>query len=503
MTARKSLFLLVLTCACSLLLAGPAAAQDVKQRLFHEAIAAKQAADAKDAVNLAPDTYAKGARAFRAAERKFSEARALDSVQRELDKAIESFRQAELVATLASQKLAALIKARADAQKVDASQYSAREWKRAESLFRSALSANEDGRATMAKRQAGQAIELYRESELTAIKTMYLAETGMLIAQAEKQGAKRYAPLTLAKAKDLLKRAEIELTENRYDTDLPRSLAREAKYEARHAIYLANYLREARQSGRSLESLVLEWESPLQQIAAAADINAEFDEGFDKPVAAVVSHIEEKRSAAHELEQQLADRDSQIFALNDEISRLQEQLGGVASQQAFLQERLLAQEALREKVKQIEQTFDRQEAEVFRDSRDIYIRLVGLSFDSGSADINGSSFRLLTKVEDAIRVFPNARVVIEGHTDSYGADESNLTLSEQRAEAVRQYLLAQMGLPPDQVMAVGYGETRPVANNETPQGRARNRRIDVRIVPEGEPLEQLPAATFSAEESQL
>ncbi|RMF71684.1 MAG: OmpA family protein, partial [Planctomycetota bacterium] len=124
-------------------------------------------------------------------------------------------------------------------------------------------------------------------------------------------------------------------------------------------------------------------------------------------------------------------------------------------------------------------------------------------FDSGSADINGSSFRLLTKVEDAIRVFPNARVVIEGHTDSYGADESNLTLSEQRAEAVRQYLLAQMGLPAEQVSAVGYGETRPVANNETPQGRARNRRIDVRIVPEGEPLEQLPAATFSAEESQL
>ncbi len=503
MIARERLLFLLCSGFFSLLLAGPVAAQDVKQRLFHEAMSAKEAADAKDAVNLAPDTYARGARAYRAAERKFSEARALDSVQRELDKAIDSFRQAELVATLASQKLAALLKARTDAQKVNAEQYSAREWKRAEGLFRSALAAQEDGRGSMAKRQAAQAVELYRESELSAIKTMYLAETGMLIAQAEQQGAKRYAPLTLAKAKDLLKRAEIELTQNRYDTDLPRSLAREAKYEARHAIYLANYLREARQSGRSPESLLLDWEAPLQQIAAAADINAEFDAGFDKPVAAVINHIEEQRSAARELEQQVTDRDSEIFALNDEISRLQEQLGGVSSRQAILQERLLVQEALREKVSQIEQTFDRHEAEVFRDSHDIYIRLVGLSFDSGRADIDGSSFRLLTKVEEAIRVFPNARVVIEGHTDSHGADESNLVLSKQRAEAVRQYLLAQMGLPAEQVNAVGYGETRPVANNETPQGRARNRRIDVRIVPEGEPLEQLPAVTFSAEESQL
>ena len=68
--------------------------------------------------------------------------------------------------------------------------------------------------------------------------------------------------------------------------------------------------------------------------------------------------------------------------------------------------------------------------------------------------------------------------------DEVGADASNLTLSEQRAEAVRGYLMGQMGLGYDQVTAVGYGETRPVANNETPQGRAKNRRIELVIYPQ-------------------
>ncbi len=486
----------------ALLLSGAVPAQNIKERLFHDAIAAREAANEKDAVHLAPASYTRAAKAYRNGERKFSEARSLERVQKDLDNAIKYFRQAELVAEIARQKLGTMLKARADAQTVDANQYSVREWKRAESLYSSALSANESGRGKNAKRRAADAIELYRQAELTAIKTIYLAETGLLIAKAGKQGVKRYAPQTLAKAKDLLKRAEIELTGNRYDTDLPRSLARQAKYEAQHAIYLAGYLQQAKRTGRSTESLILEWEAPLQQIAAAADINAGFDAGFGPPVQAMIAYIGNHRSSSHELGQQVADRDAEIIVLHGEITELQERLGGAASEQQNLQRRLMAQENLRRKVKQLESTFERQEAEVFRDANEIYIRLVGLSFASGSADIHAENFRLLTKVEDAIQVFPNSRVIIEGHTDSYGADETNLSLSEQRAASVRQYLLVQMEMSPEQVEAVGYGETRPVANNETLQGRARNRRIDVRIVPESDQVTDLAAVTFSGARSE-
>ncbi len=112
------------------------------------------------------------------------------------------------------------------------------------------------------------------------------------------------------------------------------------------------------------------------------------------------------------------------------------------------------------------------------------IRPVGLVFASGSAQIETQYFTLLRKVQDALRVFPDTVIVVEGHTDSFGGDETNFKLSQDRAESVRSYLLANMrDLAPADVQAVGFGESRPVANNETVEGRAKNRRIDVVIRP--------------------
>ena len=111
------------------------------------------------------------------------------------------------------------------------------------------------------------------------------------------------------------------------------------------------------------------------------------------------------------------------------------------------------------------------------------IRLVGMNFASGQAVIRPDHFALLTKVKQAIAIYPGAKITIEGHTDAYGTDETNLKLSQQRADAVAQYLLANSNLSADKVEAVGYGETSPIANNETKEGRAKNRRIDVVIKP--------------------
>ena len=116
--------------------------------------------------------------------------------------------------------------------------------------------------------------------------------------------------------------------------------------------------------------------------------------------------------------------------------------------------------------------------------QNVLVRPVGLVFASGSPQIETQYFALLRKVQDAIRVFPNSLVVVEGHTDSFGGDETNLMLSRDRAEAVRAYLLANMrDLSPEDVQFVGFGESRPVANNESVDGRAKNRRIDLVIRP--------------------
>jgi len=93
------------------------------------------------------------------------------------------------------------------------------------------------------------------------------------------------------------------------------------------------------------------------------------------------------------------------------------------------------------------------------------------------------TYTLLSKVQRAIRTFGEPQVVVEGHTDSTGSDEVNEHLSQQRAEAVVEYLIANKTLPSDKIMAVGFGSVRPLASNETPEGRAINRRIDVIITP--------------------
>ena len=94
-----------------------------------------------------------------------------------------------------------------------------------------------------------------------------------------------------------------------------------------------------------------------------------------------------------------------------------------------------------------------------------------------------NTFDLLGKVEKAIDVFPRSELIIEGHTDSFGGDDSNQKLSQTRAEAVQQYMINAMRIPTYRLIATGYGETRPIASNETESGRERNRRIDIVIRP--------------------
>ena len=127
-----------------------------------------------------------------------------------------------------------------------------------------------------------------------------------------------------------------------------------------------------------------------------------------------------------------------------------------------------------------------EEARVFRQGNTVILRLVGLSFDSGASQIRPENFDLLGKVEKAIDIFPRSELIIEGHTDSHGGDDLNQKLSQDRAESVQQYMINAMRIPTYRLIATGYGETRPVASNETAAGRARNRRIDIVIKPNQE-----------------
>jgi len=102
-------------------------------------------------------------------------------------------------------------------------------------------------------------------------------------------------------------------------------------------------------------------------------------------------------------------------------------------------------------------------------------------FGSGKANILPVSFPILDEVARVLMENPKIKIRIEGHTDSMGNDETNMRLSQSRAESVMKYLIRK-GISAERMEAKGYGETMPVADNSTPEGRAKNRRVEFVIV---------------------
>ncbi|MGE4264368.1 MAG: OmpA family protein [Desulfovibrio sp.] len=110
---------------------------------------------------------------------------------------------------------------------------------------------------------------------------------------------------------------------------------------------------------------------------------------------------------------------------------------------------------------------------------------VYLYFKSGSAELaDDFSRRQLAAVGKALAALPGARFEIGGHTDALGSDAMNQALSEQRANAIRDLLLAGYGLKAGNIIAKGYGEAQPVADNDTEAGRAKNRRVVIKRLDE-------------------
>lgn len=107
--------------------------------------------------------------------------------------------------------------------------------------------------------------------------------------------------------------------------------------------------------------------------------------------------------------------------------------------------------------------------------------LAGIDFAPNSAELTPEARVLLDRLARALIAQPTARALITGHTDNVGAQDYNLALSQRRAEAVREYLI-RAGVEAARLTAEGYGEFQPIADNGTPAGRARNRRVELRLL---------------------
>jgi outer membrane protein OmpA-like peptidoglycan-associated protein len=283
-----------------------------------------------------------------------------------------------------------------------------------------------------------------------------------------------------------------------------KSLARQkvdpkAKYNVPADLVQARYALAIATGAEADKYAVQEFEQAKASLAKAEEAQASKKGNIRKTVPLIardaVQMGEDARRQAI-LGRQAAD----AAALAAEEAKKREEAAAVArrdaEEKARVEAELVAQEAARQKALAAEQASREAAAEAQRQARvDLTARLnralptrqtergivaeiAGVQFATAKADLRPEAREALARFSGIIGVYPSIRVTVEGHTDNTGSNETNLTLSQARATVVRDYLAAQ-GVERSHIDVQGLGSDRPVADNATAEGRARNRRVEI------------------------
>ena len=102
-------------------------------------------------------------------------------------------------------------------------------------------------------------------------------------------------------------------------------------------------------------------------------------------------------------------------------------------------------------------------------------------FDTGRATLKTETVSVFVDIIKILNEYPTAKFTVEGHTDSVGSEKLNQSLSEKRANSVRDFLIKE-GIGSDRLTAIGYGEAKPIATNNTRTGRTQNRRVEINLI---------------------
>ncbi|HDP98507.1 MAG TPA: hypothetical protein ENN22_04900 [bacterium] len=454
--------------------------QAAKQQIFQEVENLFSQAKSEQADLLSPNNFKKAIDKYENAKKDFNNGKNIDKnlveIKAFLEKAIQ-------IAKIGQLNFENLLRAREDALEANAVEFAKDKFEKAESNFLDAAKTLENESFSKAKEMAPKIEEQFRDAELSAIKVSIIGNVKKMLTQAEKQKVKKYAPETIQKATDLLNSAESILISDRSAKTEAKDKAELAEYEVKHAMFLNEKINELRKDDTNWEQLILEHESFFSQILKELGFSPRFDQGFDKPTQSVLKAIKSLKDQNKELSNEIYALDQKIEKLENEKNELMDDLAQLKEKEAGLRTKLTIEQKQKEKFQKIESLFKKDEAAVLREADRIIIRLVGLNFASGKAVINPEHFGLLTKLQRAIKIFPDYQISVEGHTDNRGDDRMNQSLSLKRARAVMAYLIANMGVDESQINAVGYGEDKPLASNQTEQGRAQNRRIDIVLSP--------------------
>ena len=405
---------------------------------------------------LSPDNYADATEAYDDAKKMHNKGKDADKVLHEIAVGNAYMTNANAVAEVARENMEGVVSARQAALEAGATTYFSKQMKDIDKDTVDVTEDIENNKLSSAVKNRKELQERYLALELKAIQEKHLGESRKTISLAKQEKAEKFEPRTLAVAEKSVVDTEAFIIANRHDTPAIEARAAETKEAAMHAL---NINRTAKGTNK-----VSSEESALA--------------------------IEKERFAVAAKDSQLTNVKGQLSNVAGQLNATRSALEGSADTNAALlnaQQKLENEKALNERYEVARKEFNSNEAEVYKQGDKLLIRLKGMAFPTAKATISEDNKNLLAKVHKVMADFGTSSVIVEGHTDSIGGKKSNETLSQNRADAVKDYLQENNGGISDEsstIKAVGYGYQKPLATNKTADGRAQNRRVDIIIKPE-------------------
>jgi outer membrane protein OmpA-like peptidoglycan-associated protein len=290
-------------------------------------------------------------------------------------------------------------------------------------------------------------------------------------------GAEKYAKSALAKAEQQLASAE-QAYRSKRDKKTVESAARDVVETAEEARVMA--VKQRAEEEAQVQAAAAKRAAEEREAKARADAQAEMQRRQEAEQARIAA--EQAKAEAERLKLEAEQAAAEAARQKEEAEK---------ARQAALEQQRLA-EAETEKARQTAAKAESEKGQLraqlldqlnsilqTRDSaRGLIVNMSDVLFDTGSSTLKPGAREKLAKISGILLAHPGLTLQIEGHTDSVGSDDFNQQLSERRSDSVRDYL-AEEGVPVSSMTAKGFGKTQPVASNDTPEGRQRNRRVEL------------------------
>ena len=383
------------------------------------------------------------------------------------------FNQAKSNAANAKNIFSNVLYARAQAIKNGALTKSPKKLSELEVEFKKMTLDLEQGNISSAKLHRATMIKNYQSLELISLKKATVDEAKQYLAKARSADADKYAEKTYKMAEEQLALVLSMLTADKTSKEKAEWHAAKAIWLAEKSISITNTIKAFKANNFSSEDIVL-WHQ-MQLSKAIKPL------GMELPLNLPAKNLTEE--IAHTISQVLQDsnelakqRDEMLTASQADFLALQ------AKHKGANQKRKKIELQKSKKLAFIQGLFNADEANVYRKKDNILIRAQGFYFASGQSEIDSRNFALLQKIASAIAEYPNANIVVTGHTDANGYHATNLKLSKLRADKVMKFLNEVGGISLERITSEGFGEQKPVASNETIDGRTENRRVEILII---------------------